>query len=1358
MDTALHMKEEDIPNEFISEDNAVNNPENNSPKKTVDDNSKNLTDTKIVDYKNMDEKEFTLELIDVYRNLPSLWNNKHKHHMNKNKRREDFDILLNKYREKYPNANRTVVIKKIKNLRSVYRRELKRCPPNVVSRLYYFESMDFLKDNYLAEKKISFKVCNNVKTQIDADVANNSNISTSDPNGIHYKNTVKKKQDGLNSEQKFVIELIELYRTLPALWDKKCIQYNDRESKAIQYNILLEKYKERYPDANKDDIKRKMKSLRLNMGKELKRPSRTKLYYFDALRFICNTDAQSENQNLLNDLDDTSDISMDGDNEERTDEISEIDSGTEYTEISKEQRIEQSETEHDLDNEQNEEHTNKRKFIIEFLNLYRTLPALWDFNNASYQNREIKNKQYEIMLTKYREIMPNANIFDVKKKIATLRSNFQREVKRLSTSKLKQPALFYYDAISFIRKNDSECDGQDRMDDLNEDEDISMEGNKIESTKEINENENISQCAALTEENQFIIEFINLYRSLPALWDMNIKSYYDRNIRNRYYEVMLAKYREIMPNANMLDVKKKIAALRSNFQREVNRLRESNMEEPSLYYYDAMSFLRNNYSDCNKEMEQILDENGDYDSLDEIDDSEDDSFVEQTDFLLYTDEDTQDPIERKFTLELIEVYHSLPALWKRKNKHFFNREFRKTQYEILLTKYREMYPNAELKDVRSKIYSLRTNFCTELKRVGPKGTSNRYYFDALSFLRTNNKPVESLEKVKDTTNFVLDVKQLIILATIYKEHTCLWNEKDITYRFTNRRDEAMQFVCEKFNNKTGLNLTQIDLEKKVKTLRKLCSFIKNRKLVAKRKNLQYQLKFAYFKHLEFLEKDVGPFDCPTCKKIIHGPDAFKVHVAGHDGSLPFICDICGHGYQLSSNLAVHLRRHVHDYTYGCEICNKFCATSTDLKTHMRSHTEEKPFVCDLCGHRTGTSSHLLAHRRRHLKRRLYKCELCPKTFYDKQILKQHQKIHSSVRDKICDICNKGFITNNKLRQHRLIHDPEKKYSCKICGKRFAQSAGLCGHMKSHGNDTTNFVLDVEQLIILATIYKEHTCLWNEKDVTYRFTNRRDEAMRFVCEKFNNKTGLNLTQIDLEKKVITLRKLCSFMKNQKLVAKRKNLQYQLKPAYFKHLEFLENDVAPFDCPTCKKIITSPDAFKVHVASHDGSLPFICDICGHGFQLSSNLAVHLRRHVHDYTYRCGVCKKLYATSTELKIHMRLHTDEKPFVCDLCGFRTGTSSHLLTHRRRHHKQRLKVYKCELCPKTFYEKRTLHEHQNVHSAVRDKICDICNKGFINSKRLRQHRLIHDPEKKFSCKICGKRFAQSAGLCGHMKSHGNIK
>ncbi|XP_011193137.2 uncharacterized protein LOC105218947 isoform X2 [Zeugodacus cucurbitae] len=1052
MDTTLHMKEEDIHSEFISD----NKEADKSTGMIVDYNSD--SENVIVD-KNTNDKQFIIELINLYRKLPSLWNIKHKHYKNQKVRQYHYDILLEKYKEKYPDADKTDVIKKISNLRSGYRRALKNSP-KVVPTAHYYDAMDFLRNHYqpyLDETEKTFQVDEAiVKTETDTELANSFKPSPSNHYETHCKNAVKEEPPELSSEQKFIIELIELYRTLPALWDRKCIEYNDRESKAIQYNILLEKYKERYPDAVKSDIKKRMSNLRSSVRREQKRPTTTNLYYFNALSFICNIGPQNQTQNSLYDFDDTQDTSIDGDGVEPVEEFSELESDSEYTGISKHRQID---TMYVMDSEHNKKLTAERKFIIEFINLYHSLPALWDINIPSYQNRAMKNKQYEILLEKYREIMPNADKSDVKKKIATLRSNYQREVKRLQTSKLKEPALYYYDAISFLCKNDREYDSQDRVPDLNEMEDVSMEADNIESTKIINENESDTDCTILTAEKKFIIEFISLYRTLPALWDLNNESYYDRKIKNKYYEVMRTKYREIMPNANILDVKKKIATLRSNYQRELKRLRTSKLDEPTLYYFDAMNFLRNNNSECD-DQDPIEDVNETEaalvdDSSDEINDSEDDSvsFVHQTDILLYTDEDTQDPIEKKFILELIELYRTLPALWKKKDKQYHDRELKRKQYEILLTKYREMYPNAEEKDVRSKINSLRTNYYTELKRVGTNGSSNRYYFDALSFLRTN-RTLEKVQKVTATPNVALDDEKFIILAEIYKEHTCLWDEKDITYRFKNRREEAIQLVCEKFNNETGLNLTQTELEKQVTRLRKTCSFEKNRKLIATRKKSQYRPKFAYSEYIEFLEKDVAPFECSICRKILLGPDAFKVHFATHDGSLPFKCDICGHGFQLACNLAVHLRRHVHDYTFSCGVCNKPCATTSEVKIHMRSHTDEKPFVCDFCGYRTRTSSHLLTHRLRHQKRPRHKCKLCPKTFYETGSLYEHMSIHRNIRDKICAICNKGFTSNKQLHQHQLIHNAEKKYSCKICEKRFAQYAGLSGHMKTHGSKIT----------------------------------------------------------------------------------------------------------------------------------------------------------------------------------------------------------------------------------------------------------------------------------------------------------------
>nr|XP_014095319.1 zinc finger protein 2 isoform X1 [Bactrocera oleae] len=301
--------------------------------------------------------------------------------------------------------------------------------------------------------------------------------------------------------------------------------------------------------------------------------------------------------------------------------------------------------------------------------------------------------------------------------------------------------------------------------------------------------------------------------------------------------------------------------------------------------------------------------------------------------------------------------------------------------------------------------------------------------------------------------------------------------------------------------------------------------------------------------------------------------------------------------------------------------------------------------------------------------------------------------------------------------------------------------------------TANITLEDEHYQLLAEIYETNTCLWNEEDIAYRFKNRREEALKSVHEEFTDKSGLNLTLEDLESQIARLRKSCSIEKKQKIFCKRSKLKFIPKCSYYQHIAFLEVDVPPYECTICDKLLSGLGQYKVHVASHDGSLPFKCHLCGHGFQLASNLTVHLRRHVHDYTYNCEVCNKPCATTTELKIHMRSHTGEKPFVCYICGQKARTSSQLLVHTLRH--QNRPRHKCKLCPKTFYETGTLNEHMSIHRNIRDKICEICDKGFTSNKQLRQHQLIHNVEKKYACKFCEKRFAQYAGLSGHMKTHG---
>ncbi|KAG8316845.1 hypothetical protein J6590_040100 [Homalodisca vitripennis] len=105
---------------------------------------------------NTDERKFLLEVIEMYRSLPALWYNKCKAYSNSTKKNEQYDELLQKYNNRYTEADRKGLIKKINSLRANFRKELRRikksersgaCSGEVVEpTLWYFHEMKFLTD------------------------------------------------------------------------------------------------------------------------------------------------------------------------------------------------------------------------------------------------------------------------------------------------------------------------------------------------------------------------------------------------------------------------------------------------------------------------------------------------------------------------------------------------------------------------------------------------------------------------------------------------------------------------------------------------------------------------------------------------------------------------------------------------------------------------------------------------------------------------------------------------------------------------------------------------------------------------------------------------------------------------------------------------------------------------------------------------------------------------------------------------------------------------------------------------------------------------------------------------------------
>ncbi|XP_061386260.1 zinc finger protein 41-like [Musca vetustissima] len=405
-------------------------------------------------------------------------------------------------------------------------------------------------------------------------------------------------------------------------------------------------------------------------------------------------------------------------------------------------------------------------------------------------------------------------------------------------------------------------------------------------------------------------------------------------------------------------------------------------------------------------------------------------------------------------ISLIEEYKSYPILWKQKSPQYRLKKHHNKYLEKIKEDLKEKHSlQMSLTQIAAVITYLYRKYRHDFKRsiydattTLDEKTQPAWFLPHMEFL----KPiVEKTFNTTITTNTTpecnLQPEQIIQVLGIYERFPHLWNTDLIENVCKNKRMEAIEEMRKVIEQEMNLEISGSALQGYLHFMHNHFSKLKRCHLIEAKPKPD-----KYFKHMQYLNDHIGPFQCRECAQIFKSPLTFKVHKSQHDGSEAIRCSLCQKEYSNPGPYIAHARRHMNDLNEECSECGKKFLVASDLKIHMRSHTGVQPYCCEICGISFRHSTSLNVHRRRHEEQYLHKCPICSKGFYKKDRMNDHIRSHNNVRDFACAICGKAFKTRKTLKQHEVIHDDARKHVCSLCGKAFKLKVGLLQHMRTHG--------------------------------------------------------------------------------------------------------------------------------------------------------------------------------------------------------------------------------------------------------------------------------------------------------------------
>ena len=280
------------------------------------------------------------------------------------------------------------------------------------------------------------------------------------------------------------------------------------------------------------------------------------------------------------------------------------------------------------------------------------------------------------------------------------------------------------------------------------------------------------------------------------------------------------------------------------------------------------------------------------------------------------------------------------------------------------------------------------------------------------------------------------------------------------------------------------------------------------------------------------------------------------------------------------------------------------------------------------------------------------CEVCKKEFANAAHLLGHSRTHTGEKPYACEHCGRAFSYTHHLNRHvRKLHThrDEKPWKCDLCANSFGEQSSLFVHKRSHSGEKPYECFVCDYKCTTSSNLDKHT------------KNRHKSGDAFSCHD------------------------CMF----------ECTDYASIKAHLKsHIE-----AKPFLCNQCDFSCMSGQGLASHHRKHLAVAPYKCDMCGKGFKLPKRLADH-------GTKFCVAVRKVAALPT--KVVSKRHTSDLRAK----AFKTR-GEELKTHSQKHSRQ-------ENVQETSFLPFSIREHAS------ELQCEVCDKTFTNRRGLKKHLESH--------------------------------